>query len=69
MVFGTDAGIETSLSATMLETNVIQTVVGSDRTDIAGAIRLGTAAFPEAVKNGSCSSRTATKTSATPCRR
>ena len=32
----------------MLETNVIQTVVGSDRTDIAGAIRLGTAAFPEA---------------------
>ena len=48
MVFGSDAGIETSLSATMLETNVIQTVVGSDRTDIAGAIRLGTAAFPEA---------------------
>ena len=47
MVFGSDAGIETSLSATMLETNVIQTVVGSDRTDIAGAIRLGTAAFPE----------------------
>ena len=48
MVFGSDAGIETSLSATMLETNIIQTVVGSDRTDIAGAIRLGTAAFPEA---------------------
>ena len=48
MVFGSDAGIETSLSATMLETNVIQTVVGPDRTDIAGAIRLGTAAFPEA---------------------
>ena len=48
MVFGTDAGIETSLSATSLETNIIQTVVGSDRTDIAGAIRLGTAAFPEA---------------------
>ena len=48
MVFGTDAGIETSLSATALETNIIQTVVGSDRTDIAGAIRLGTAAFPEA---------------------
>ncbi|MDD9865552.1 MAG: VWA domain-containing protein, partial [Verrucomicrobiales bacterium] len=35
MVFGTDAGIETSLSATALETNIIQTVVGSDRTDIA----------------------------------
>ena len=47
MVFGTDAGIETSLSNTMLETNRIQTVVDSDRTDIAGAIRLGTAAFPE----------------------
>ena len=47
MVFGTEAGIETSLSSVMLETNAIQTVVGADRTDIAGAIRLGTAAFPE----------------------
>ena len=47
MVFGADAGIETSLSDTMLETNRIQTVINSDRTDIAGAIRLGTAAFPE----------------------
>ncbi|MEC9332345.1 MAG: VWA domain-containing protein, partial [Verrucomicrobiota bacterium] len=47
MVFGADAGIETSLSDTMLETNRIQTVINTDRTDIAGAIRLGTAAFPE----------------------
>ena len=47
MVFGADAGIETSLSKTMLETNRIQTVINSARTDIAGAIRLGTAAFPE----------------------
>ena len=47
MVFGADAGIETSLSETMLETNRIQTVINTDRTDIAGAIRLGTAAFPE----------------------
>ena len=31
----------------MLETNRIQTVINSERTDIAGAIRLGTAAFPE----------------------
>ena len=47
MVFGTDAGIELSLTPIALQTNTIQTVVGADRTDIAGAIRLGTAAFPE----------------------
>ena len=47
MVFGTDAGIELSLTPVALQTNTIQTVVGADRTDIAGAIRLGTAAFPE----------------------
>ena len=47
MVFGTDAGIELSLTPIALQTNTVQTVVGADRTDIAGAIRLGTAAFPE----------------------
>ena len=47
MVFGTDAGIELSLTPIALKTNTVQTVVGADRTDIAGAIRLGTAAFPE----------------------
>ncbi|MBT3841896.1 MAG: VWA domain-containing protein [Verrucomicrobia bacterium] len=47
MVFGTDAGIELSLTPAALQTNTIQTVVGENRTDIAGAIRLGTAAFPE----------------------
>ncbi|GIT13143.1 MAG: hypothetical protein CM1200mP34_5490 [Verrucomicrobiales bacterium] len=47
MVFGADAGIETTLTPVGLQTNTIQTVVGEDRTDIAGAIRLGTAAFPE----------------------
>ncbi len=47
MVFGANAGIETTLTPAALQTNIIQTVVGADRTDIAGAIRLGTAAFPE----------------------
>ena len=47
MVFGADAGIEMTLTPAALQTNTIQTVVGVDRTDIAGAIRLGTAAFPE----------------------
>ena len=47
MVFGADAGIEMTLTPAALQTNTIQTVVGADRTDIAGAIRLGTAAFPE----------------------
>ncbi|MDP6793862.1 MAG: VWA domain-containing protein [Verrucomicrobiota bacterium] len=47
MVFGANAGIETTLTPADLQTNIIQTVVGTDRTDIAGAIRLGTAAFPE----------------------
>ena len=47
MVFGADAGVETTLTPADLQTNIIQTVVGTDRTDIGGAIRLSTAAFPE----------------------
>ena len=46
LVFGTDAGIESTPNA-QLDVRQIQAVVGTERTDIAGAIRLGTAAFPE----------------------
>ncbi|MDQ6632187.1 MAG: glutamine amidotransferase [Verrucomicrobiota bacterium] len=46
LVFGTDAGIESSPNAA-LKLEKIQAVVGTERTDIAAAIRLGTAAFPE----------------------
>ncbi len=46
IVFGTDTGIEsTTQEAFALEK--IQAVVGTERTDIASALRLGTAAFPE----------------------
>ena len=46
VVFGNGASIET---APNVKVNVqkIQAVIGSDRTDVASAIRLGTAAFPE----------------------
>ncbi len=46
LVFGTDAGIESTPNAA-INLQKIQAVVGTERTDIAGAIRLGTAAFPE----------------------
>ncbi len=46
IVFGTEANIETTASAAV-DVEKIQAVVGTERTDIAGAIRLGTAAFPE----------------------
>src|SRR5207244_5818030 len=46
LVFGTDAAIDTSPNAKIGDQK-IQAVVGSERTDIASAIRLGTAAFPE----------------------
>lgn len=47
VVFGSEASIETTANAAV-EDAKIQAVVGTERTDIAGAIRLGTAAFPEA---------------------
>jgi len=47
LVFGTDAALETTVTK-IAEAEKIQAVVGGERTDIAGAIRLGTAAFPEA---------------------
>ncbi len=46
IVFGSEASIETTANAAVGE-GKIQAVVGTERTDIAGAIRLGTAAFPE----------------------
>jgi uncharacterized membrane protein len=47
IVFGTEASIESSpLSAVRADTK-IYAVVGTERTDIASALRLGSAAFPE----------------------
>jgi len=46
VVFGNGASIETSPNL-RVEVQKIHAVIGSDRTDIASAIRLGTAAFPE----------------------
>src|SRR6266542_39709 len=46
LVFGTDAAIDTSPNQKVGDQK-IQAVVGGGRTDVASAIRLGTAAFPE----------------------
>ena len=46
LVFGTDAAIESSANA-IVDVQKINAVVGPERTDIASAIRLGSAAFPE----------------------
>jgi uncharacterized membrane protein len=46
LVFGSDAAIESRPNA-QVDLRQIQAVVGVERTDIASAIRLGTAAFPE----------------------
>jgi Ca-activated chloride channel family protein len=46
IVFGTEANIETTANAAV-DVEKIQAVVGTERTDVAGAVRLGTAAFPE----------------------
>ena len=46
LIFGTDAALETTATS-VADAEKIQAVVGAERTDIAGAIRLGTAAFPE----------------------
>jgi uncharacterized membrane protein len=48
LVFGSDAALEATVSSTIdPKKEKIFAVVSSDRTDIAGAVRLGTAAFPE----------------------
>jgi len=46
IVFGSEASIESSPNAAV-DLQKIQAVVGTERTDLAAAIRLGTAAFPE----------------------
>jgi uncharacterized membrane protein len=46
IVFGSEASIE-SLPNTAVDLQKIQAVVGTERTDLAAAIRLATAAFPE----------------------
>lgn len=46
LVFGADAGLEFSPNP-VVDLQKIQAVVGTERTDIASAIRLATAAFPE----------------------
>jgi len=46
IVFGTDASIESTPNAAV-DLQKIQAVVGTERSDLAAAIRLGTAAFPE----------------------
>src|SRR3974390_1465233 len=46
IVFGTEASIET-MPNPAVDVEKIQAVVGTERTDLAAAIRLGTAAFPE----------------------
>ena len=46
LVFGTDASIEHNVNEAFGLEKILA-VVGTERTDLAGAIRLGTAAFPE----------------------
>ena len=46
IVFGSEASIET-MPNPAVDVEKIQAVVGTERTDIAAALRLGTAAFPE----------------------
>jgi uncharacterized membrane protein len=46
LVFGTEAAIESSANQ-IVDLQKINAVVGSERTDLASAIRLGSAAFPE----------------------
>src|SRR5712692_6740375 len=48
LVFGAEAALETSADDKIdLNNTKILAVVGTERTDIAGAVRLGTAAFPQ----------------------
>src|SRR5207237_7955955 len=46
IVFGSEASIESAPNASV-DVQKIQAVVGTERTDLAAAVRLGTAAFPE----------------------
>jgi len=46
LVFGTDAALESTANE-VVKLDKVTAVVGTERTDLAAAIRLGTAAFPE----------------------
>ena len=46
LVFGTDAALESSAQP-VVDLQKIHAVIGTERTDIAGAVRLASAAFPE----------------------
>ncbi|HTI70370.1 MAG TPA: VWA domain-containing protein [Candidatus Limnocylindria bacterium] len=46
LVFGSEAALETE-AATAADAEKIQAVVGTERTDLSAALRLGSAAFPE----------------------
>src|SRR5713101_9158392 len=46
LVFGTDASLESTANE-IVKLDKVTAVVGTERTDLAAAIRLGTAAFPE----------------------
>jgi uncharacterized membrane protein len=46
LVFASDAALESSVNP-VVDLQKIQAIVGTERTDVAGAIRLATAAFPE----------------------
>jgi len=52
IVFGTDASIETTPNSAV-DLQKIQAVVGTDRSDLAAAIRSATAAFLKMGKSGS----------------
>src|SRR5437016_749266 len=47
IVFGSEASIESMPNQTGVILEKVQAVVGTERTDLAAAVRLGTAAFPE----------------------
>jgi len=64
IVFGAEAGIESSPNPAV-DLQKIQAVVGTERTDLAGAIRLATAAFLRPARSASSCLPTATKMSAT----
>ncbi|HYE30253.1 MAG TPA: VWA domain-containing protein [Methylomirabilota bacterium] len=46
LVFGTDSALETTLQE-IVDVKKIQAIISTERTDLASALRLGTAAFPE----------------------
>jgi len=46
LVFGTEASLESTVNE-IVKLDKVTAVVGTERTDLAAAIRLGTAAFPE----------------------